>query len=82
MESALAMGRDILSKCHPDALTTMKHWLSILQARWDDVVARAEQREKKLSDQLFKVRTEHGRYVMLLTQIQLEMYEDNNIPLV
>ena len=56
MESALAMGRDILSKCHPDAVTTMKHWLSILQARWDDVVARAEQREKKLSDQLFKVR--------------------------
>ena len=60
LESALAMGRDILSKCHPDAVTTMKHWLSILQARWDDVVARAEQREKKLSDQLFKV----GRFMV------------------
>ncbi len=33
LESALAMGRDILSKCHPDAVTTTKHWLSILQVR-------------------------------------------------
>lgn len=37
LQEALSVGRDILKVAHPDAVTTLKHWLTILQARWDEV---------------------------------------------
>ena len=37
LTECLDLGRDILTRCHPDATTTVKHWLNVLQTRWDDV---------------------------------------------
>lgn len=37
LEGVLASGREILSKCHPNAEQNMKYWLKILQGRWDEV---------------------------------------------
>jgi len=37
LQECLRLGHDILTKCHPDATTTVKHWLTILQARWEEV---------------------------------------------
>jgi hypothetical protein len=37
LEECLEMGDLILRKCHPDATTTVKHWLTILKSRWDEV---------------------------------------------
>ena len=31
------LGHEILKRCHPDAVTTVKHWLNILQTRWEEV---------------------------------------------
>ena len=33
----LNIGQDIIKRCHPDALSTLKHWLSVLRARWEEV---------------------------------------------
>lgn len=37
LRETLSIGQDILKRCHPDALTTLKHWLSVLRARWEEV---------------------------------------------
>jgi dystonin len=43
LHECLHLGNEILKRCHPDALTTVKHWLTILQARWEEVCQRASQ---------------------------------------
>ena len=48
LEECLKLGGDILKQCHPDAVTTVKHWLTILQARWEEVTNWGLEREKKL----------------------------------
>ncbi len=37
-------------------MTTLKHWLTILQARWEEVSAWANQREQKLKEALSVLR--------------------------
>lgn len=46
------MGQDILRRAHPDAVNTMKHWLTILQARWEEVTSWANQRGEKIGHAL------------------------------
>lgn len=37
LRETLNIGQDIMKRCHPDAVSTMKHWLSVLKARWEEV---------------------------------------------
>lgn len=37
LRECLHLGQEILKRAHPDAITTVKHWLTILQARWEEV---------------------------------------------
>ena len=37
LREALNIGQDIMKRCHPDAVSTLKHWLSVLKARWEEV---------------------------------------------
>ena len=37
LHDCLRSGQEILNMCHPDAVTTVKHWLTILQSRWEEV---------------------------------------------
>lgn len=37
LDAAVQLGETILSHCHPTAVQPMKHWLTILKARWDEV---------------------------------------------
>lgn len=37
LRETLNIGQDIMKRCHPDALSTLKHWLSALKARWEEV---------------------------------------------
>lgn len=37
LHECLDMGGDILKKVHPDASATVKHWITILRSRWDEV---------------------------------------------
>merc|ERR1719384_1596575 len=48
----LKLAHDILNKCHPDAVSVIKHWITIIQSRWDEVASWALQRYEKLQDHL------------------------------
>merc|ERR1740116_460853 len=46
------LAQEILKKCHPDAVQVIKHWITIIQSRWDEVASWALQRMEKLEDHL------------------------------
>lgn len=46
------LARNILSKCHPDADPLLKHWINILQSRWDEIDGWAQQRSERLNEHL------------------------------
>ncbi|XP_059089195.1 microtubule-actin cross-linking factor 1-like isoform X2 [Tigriopus californicus] len=48
----LKLAQEILAKCHPDAVNVIKHWITIIQSRWDEVASWALQRKDKLDDHL------------------------------
>lgn len=37
VNKAAGMGEAILSVCHPDCITTIKHWNTIIRARFEEV---------------------------------------------
>lgn len=39
-----AMGEGILAGCHPDSITTIKHWITIIRARFEEVSRGRSQR--------------------------------------
>ena len=39
----VALAQEILGKCHPDAVTVIRHWITIIQSRWEEVSAWANQ---------------------------------------
>lgn len=42
-ENTLALAQEILGKCHPDAVSVIRHWITIIQSRWDEVMGWASQ---------------------------------------
>lgn len=36
-DSTLSLAHSILTKAHPDGATVIKHWITIIQSRWDEV---------------------------------------------
>lgn len=56
LNDACHMGDNILSKCSPDAVTVVKHWITVLQARWEEVSNLSHQREERLSDALVNLK--------------------------
>ncbi|RWS15093.1 microtubule-actin cross-linking factor 1-like isoform X28, partial [Dinothrombium tinctorium] len=55
-DSTIALAQEILSKCHPDAVSVIRHWITIIQSRWEEVANWAKQREQKLRDHLRSLR--------------------------
>ncbi|XP_052740601.1 microtubule-actin cross-linking factor 1 isoform X26 [Bicyclus anynana] len=51
-DDTIALAHSILSKAHPDAVTVIKHWITIIQSRWDEVWQWAMQRGGKLETHL------------------------------
>lgn len=37
LNKATTMGDAILAICHPDSITTIKHWITIIRARFEEV---------------------------------------------
>lgn len=37
LNKATDMGDALLAICHPDSITTIKHWITIIQARFEEV---------------------------------------------
>ncbi|XP_064074949.1 microtubule-actin cross-linking factor 1 isoform X24 [Vanessa tameamea] len=51
-DDTIALAHAILAKAHPDAVTVIKHWITIIQSRWDEVWQWAMQRGSKLETHL------------------------------
>ncbi|CAN9499905.1 unnamed protein product [Ophioblennius macclurei] len=52
LNKATSMGEAILSICHPDSITTIKHWNTIIKARFEEVQAWARQHQQRLATAL------------------------------
>lgn len=37
LSKAAGMGESILAICHPDSITTIKQWITIIRARFEEV---------------------------------------------
>ena len=42
-DDTIALAQEILGKCHPDAVSVIRHWITIIQSRWEEVMAWANQ---------------------------------------
>ena len=51
-DRTITLAQEILSKCHPDAVSTINHWISIIQSRWEELSNWLKSRESKLEEHL------------------------------
>uniref|UniRef100_A0A8C5JXR1 Dystonin n=1 Tax=Jaculus jaculus TaxID=51337 RepID=A0A8C5JXR1_JACJA len=49
LNKATTMGDAVLAICHPDSITTIKHWITIIRARFEEVLAWAKQHQQRLA---------------------------------
>ncbi|KAJ8000014.1 hypothetical protein DPEC_G00200410 [Dallia pectoralis] len=49
---AAGQGEAILTMCHSDCITTIKHWITIIRARFEEVLTWAKQHEQRLETAL------------------------------
>ncbi|XP_068015304.1 microtubule-actin cross-linking factor 1 isoform X14 [Melanerpes formicivorus] len=52
VNAAVSMGEVILAACHPDCITTIKHWITIIRARFEEVLTWAKQHQQRLESAL------------------------------
>uniref|UniRef100_A0A8C7EAU4 Dystonin n=1 Tax=Nothoprocta perdicaria TaxID=30464 RepID=A0A8C7EAU4_NOTPE len=52
LNKATGMGEALLAICHPDSVTTIKHWITIIRARFEEVLAWAKQHQQRLAGAL------------------------------
>ncbi|CAG9792786.1 unnamed protein product [Diatraea saccharalis] len=55
-DETITLAQSILGKAHPDAVTVIKHWITIIQSRWDEVWQWAMQRGAKLETHMQSLR--------------------------
>ncbi|XP_078504101.1 dystonin isoform X2 [Lissotriton helveticus] len=55
LKKGVTMGEEILTICHPDSITTIKHWITIIRARFEEVLAWAKQHQQRLAGALAEV---------------------------
>uniref|UniRef100_A0A8C3KEU1 Dystonin n=1 Tax=Calidris pygmaea TaxID=425635 RepID=A0A8C3KEU1_9CHAR len=52
VNKATSMGEAILAICHPDSITTIKNWITIIRARFEEVLVWAKQHQQRLAGAL------------------------------
>lgn len=55
-DATIAHAQEILKKCHPDGVSVIRHWVTIIQSRWEEVSLWAKQREQRLNEHLRSLR--------------------------
>ncbi|XP_026529527.1 microtubule-actin cross-linking factor 1 isoform X2 [Notechis scutatus] len=70
VNSAVGMGEAILSVCHPDCVTTIKHWITIIRARFEEVLTWAKQHQQRLEAALLELMANAELLEELLAWIQ------------
>ncbi|XP_070772625.1 dystonin [Enoplosus armatus] len=70
LNKATSMGEAILTICHPDSITTIKHWNTIIKARFEEVQAWARQHQQRLATALTELLATQELLENLLTWLQ------------
>ncbi|XP_067466005.1 microtubule-actin cross-linking factor 1 isoform X2 [Thunnus thynnus] len=70
LNKATSMGEAILTICHPDSITTIKHWNTIIKARFEEVQAWARQHQQRLAAALSELLATQELLENLLTWLQ------------
>ncbi|XP_076598903.1 dystonin isoform X2 [Chaetodon auriga] len=70
LNKAASMGEAILTICHPDSITTIKHWNTIIKARFEEVQAWARQHQQRLATALTELLATQELLENLLTWLQ------------
>ncbi|XP_053730813.1 dystonin isoform X3 [Synchiropus splendidus] len=70
LNKAISMGEAILTICHPDSITTIKHWNTIIKARFEEVQAWARQHQQRLDSALSELLSNQELLENLLTWLQ------------
>lgn len=51
-DATLDFAHAILAKSHPDGAAVIKHWITIIQSRWEEVFTWAQQRNQRLENHM------------------------------
>ncbi|XP_015177047.1 PREDICTED: dystonin isoform X19 [Polistes dominula] len=51
-DNTLELAHVILGKAHPDGAAVIKHWITIIQSRWEEVSIWAQQRNQRLENHM------------------------------
>ncbi|XP_075995247.1 microtubule-actin cross-linking factor 1 isoform X3 [Genypterus blacodes] len=70
VNKSAGMGEAILTVCHPDSITTIKHWITIIRARFEEVLTWAKQHEQRLETALTEVLNNANLLEELLSWLQ------------
>uniref|UniRef100_G3NBA0 Microtubule actin crosslinking factor 1 n=1 Tax=Gasterosteus aculeatus TaxID=69293 RepID=G3NBA0_GASAC len=70
VNKAAGMGEGILTVCHADSITTIKHWITIIRARFEEVLTWAKQHEQRLETALTEVLNNANLLEELLSWLQ------------
>ncbi|KAK5910872.1 hypothetical protein CgunFtcFv8_005095 [Champsocephalus gunnari] len=70
VNKAAGMGEGILTLCHSDSITTIKHWITIIRARFEEVLTWAKQHEQRLETALTEVLNNANLLEELLSWLQ------------
>ncbi|XP_075053845.1 microtubule-actin cross-linking factor 1 [Mixophyes fleayi] len=70
VNTAVSMGEGILTVCHPDCITTVKHWITIIRARFEEVLTWGNQHQQRLQAALSDLLANSDLLDELLSWIQ------------
>ncbi|XP_040280539.1 microtubule-actin cross-linking factor 1 isoform X5 [Bufo bufo] len=70
VNTAVSMGERILTMCHPDCITTVKHWITIIRARFEEVLTWGNQHQQRLQTALAELLANSDLLDELLSWIQ------------
>ncbi|OCT57052.1 hypothetical protein XELAEV_18004054mg [Xenopus laevis] len=70
VNTAVSMGEEILTVCHPDCITTIKHWITIIRARFEEVLTWGNQHQQRLQTALSELVANSDLLDELLSWIQ------------
>ncbi|XP_054002763.1 dystonin isoform X40 [Hylaeus anthracinus] len=51
-DQTLELAHAILAKAHPDGVLVIRHWITIIQSRWEEVATWAHQRNQRLENHM------------------------------
>ncbi|XP_059579590.1 microtubule-actin cross-linking factor 1, isoforms 6/7 isoform X2 [Alligator mississippiensis] len=69
LECIASLGEEILAACHPDAIITIKSWITVARSRFQEVLSWAQQQGERLQAQTASLAAERAETARLIDWI-------------